>query len=176
MLDPPLVKQRNQTVQKDIGKDNHKNYSSLQHQSLVFTIIVRLTETHTRKKNKRHRSPHQPPEKQNMHLLVADRKRTTSHLPSQPTQHVNVEKTSNTDNQHHHEEKYVRMSHLLIVTSRRLPLTLPHQNAHQQEESTLANVAQQSKSTHRSVLALFAHIVNIVMVEENPVKQETNRP
>ena len=61
-----------------------------------------------------------------MHLLFPKGEFILADFSPQPAEHIDIDKSGNNEDYQHYEEKYVRMSHLLIVRLWRVPLPLPN--------------------------------------------------
>lgn len=95
---------------------------------------------------------------------------------AQPTENIHVDCPHQTENDHNHNEKYVRMGHFLIIRIWRLPLPLKNHDSHDQKKHPLANIRKKRECIDRRSIAFLAHIVNIIMVQKYTIEEETDRP
>lgn len=79
-----------------------------------------------------------------MHFFKTERKSFATYQLGNSSKNINIDNSGDDDYEKDYKEKYPRMGHI-IITCRRLPMSLPDHYTHYQEEGALTNVAEQGE-------------------------------
>lgn len=111
-----------------------------------------------------------------MQLFVVDAHLLFEELSAEPPEHIGVEEASETKDYHDYGKEDVGMGYVVRVAVRRLPLALADHYAHYEEKKPFAHVGQNGKGVYRRSMALLTHVVEVVVVQQDSVEKEADRP
>ena len=173
---PLLEEARDDAVDHHWSEGDYEDDCCLQHDSFVLAVPRILCEGNAGKEDKGHSSADQPADKDDMELFVVDVHPLVEDLSAEPSEHIGIEEASEAKDEHYNGKEYIRMRNIVRVTVRRLPLSLADHYAHDEEKQPLAHIGQYGENVYWASMALFTHVVKVVVVQQDSIEKKADGP